>query len=175
MGYYLRSQLPITLRARRPVRDLRSLFRLGDGSHLAEPLLPARRVVERGQRATRPSPLFDNVWSWLDDVDAIQRKLLSRSALVHRPPIRSSSDSRESAVLRSRAKGKLPNYCLIDPQFFGSGANDDHPDHDARLGQALIASSTAALAQSPQWSKCLFVLTYDEHGGFYDHVPPPTT
>ena len=34
--------------------------------------------------------------------------------------------------------GKLPAFSLIDPQFFGGGANDDHPDHDVRLGQALI-------------------------------------
>ncbi len=71
--------------------------------------------------------------------------------------------------------GNLPPFAILDPQFFGGGANDDHPDHDIRLGQALIGSVVAALAQSPQWSRCLFVLTYDEHGGFYDHVPPPET
>ena len=73
------------------------------------------------------------------------------------------------------ASGDLPNFVVIDPQFFGNGANDDHPDHDIQLGQALIASVYEALAQSPQWGKCLFVVTYDEHGGFFDHVPPPTT
>jgi phospholipase C len=44
-----------------------------------------------------------------------------------------------------------------------------------RDGQALIASIYNALAQSPQWQRSLFVVTYDEHGGFYDHVPPPLT
>ena len=71
--------------------------------------------------------------------------------------------------------GTLPRFSIIDPQFFGDGANDDHPDHDITLGQALIASIYAALAQSPQWNRCLFIITYDEHGGFYDHVPPPET
>ncbi len=71
--------------------------------------------------------------------------------------------------------GNLPPFSILDPQFFGAGANDDHPDHDIRLGQALIGSVVAALAQSPQWNRCLFVLTYDEHGGFFDHVPPPPT
>ena len=71
--------------------------------------------------------------------------------------------------------GNLPPFSILDPAFFGGGANDDHPDHDIQLGQALIGSVTAALAQSPQWKRCLFVLTYDEHGGFYDHVPPPET
>ncbi|MEO7091917.1 MAG: alkaline phosphatase family protein, partial [Polyangiales bacterium] len=71
--------------------------------------------------------------------------------------------------------GQLPPFAIIDPAFAGGGANDDHPDHDIRMGQALIASVVAAMAQSPQWEKCLLVITYDEHGGFHDHVPPPTT
>lgn len=73
------------------------------------------------------------------------------------------------------AAGTLPKVSIIDPTFFGQGANDDHPDHDVKLGEALIASVYAALAASPQWGRCLFVLTYDEHGGFFDHVPPPPT
>jgi phospholipase C len=68
-------------------------------------------------------------------------------------------------------KGTLPNFAIIDPDF---QANDDHPSHDIQLGQAFMASVYNALAQSPQWSRLLFVITYDEHGGFFDHVPPPT-
>jgi phospholipase C len=71
------------------------------------------------------------------------------------------------------AAGALPPLAFIDPAFVGGNANDDHPSHDIGLGQALIASIVAALGASPQWSRCLFVLTYDEHGGFFDHVPPP--
>src|SRR5262249_9790900 len=62
--------------------------------------------------------------------------------------------------------GTLPPFVFIDPAFFGGGANDDHPTHDSVLGQALVASVVAALGASPQWNRCLFVLTYDEHGGF---------
>ncbi|HEX7836182.1 MAG TPA: alkaline phosphatase family protein [Kofleriaceae bacterium] len=71
------------------------------------------------------------------------------------------------------ASGSLPPLAVIDPAFFGGGANDDHPTHDDHLGQALVASVVAALGASPQWNRCLFVLTYDEHGGFFDHVAPP--
>jgi len=42
-----------------------------------------------------------------------------------------------------------------------------------RLGQAFIGSVYAALRSSPQWNRCLLVVTYDEHGGFFDHLPPP--
>lgn len=70
------------------------------------------------------------------------------------------------------AAGKLPPVVYIDPAF---GANDDHPPVHPILGQELIASVYTALAKSPQWNNILFVVTYDEHGGYYDHVAPPTT
>lgn len=70
------------------------------------------------------------------------------------------------------AAGRLPSVCYIDPSF---AYNDDHPPHHPLLGQQLIAATYQALATSPQWERSLLVITYDEHGGFYDHVAPPTT
>ena len=67
--------------------------------------------------------------------------------------------------------GTLPPVVYIDPAF---SANDDHPPHHTMLGQQLIASIYTALASSPQWKNCLFVVTYDEGGGYFDHVAPPT-
>ena len=67
--------------------------------------------------------------------------------------------------------GTLPQVVYIDPAFF---VNDDHPPIHPILGQELIASVYTALATSPQWPECTLVITYDEHGGFFDHVPPPT-
>jgi phospholipase C len=68
------------------------------------------------------------------------------------------------------AAGRLPPVVYIDPAF---GFNDDHPPVHPILGQELIASVYTALARSPQWKNCLLVITYDENGGYYDHVPPP--
>ncbi|MCW5802428.1 MAG: alkaline phosphatase family protein [Deltaproteobacteria bacterium] len=70
------------------------------------------------------------------------------------------------------AAGRLPAVTYIDPFF---GENDDHPPGHPILAQALIAAVYRALATSPQWKNCMLVITYDEHGGFYDHVAPPTT
>jgi phospholipase C len=70
------------------------------------------------------------------------------------------------------ARGELPPVVWIDPGFT---FNDDHPPHHPGLGQELIASIYTALAASPQWGRCLFILMYDEHGGFFDHVAPPVT
>lgn len=73
--------------------------------------------------------------------------------------------------LEDAAAGRLPPVVYVDPAF---SANDDHPPHHPMLGQQLIAATYQALATSPQWNETLFLLTYDENGGFYDHVAPPT-
>ena len=73
-------------------------------------------------------------------------------------------------------KGKLAAYTFIEPRFLdflSFKSNDQHPPHDVRLGEYLIAEVYEALRSSQFWEKLLLVLLYDEHGGFYDHVPPP--
>ena len=77
------------------------------------------------------------------------------------------------------ADGTLPNVCWIDPLFLNSpgviAANDDHPPGDVRHGQDFVLNIYHALVSNPtQWNKTLFVLVYDEHGGFYDHIVPPS-
>lgn len=71
------------------------------------------------------------------------------------------------------AAGRLPSYAFLEPQFSGPGQNDQHPPADLRSGEQLIADVYASLSGSPQWEQTLFVITYDEHGGCYDHVAPP--
>jgi phospholipase C len=62
----------------------------------------------------------------------------------------------------------------VEPVFIAPGANDDHPPHDIMRGQAFLSTILHALAEGPQWQRSMVILTYDEHGGFFDHVPPPT-
>jgi phospholipase C len=68
--------------------------------------------------------------------------------------------------------GNLPSFSLIDPDFW---ASDLHPPHSLALGEALLGAIVRALQESPQWGRTLLIITFDEHGGFFDHVPPPTT
>jgi len=75
-----------------------------------------------------------------------------------------------SDFFEEAAAGTLPPACFIDPAFY---YNDDHPPQHPILGQAFLASVYAALAASPQWNNVLLVVTYDEAGGFFDHVAPP--
>ncbi|KRH07322.2 hypothetical protein GLYMA_16G081200v4 [Glycine max] len=73
-------------------------------------------------------------------------------------------------------EGKLPNYVVIEQRYFdllSLPANDDHPSHDVAEGQKFVKEVYEALRASPQWNEMLFVIIYDEHGGFYDHVPTP--
>ncbi len=71
-------------------------------------------------------------------------------------------------------ESNFPQYCLIEPQFMGYGQNDAHPPHDIMRAEKLIADLYNALrANEALWHSTLFIVMYDEHGGFYDHVEPP--
>jgi len=74
------------------------------------------------------------------------------------------------------AQGNLPNVSFIDPAFNNEGngtSADDHPLADIRLGERFIADAYHALANAGYLDSTVFVVTFDEWGGFYDHVPPP--
>jgi phospholipase C len=77
------------------------------------------------------------------------------------------------------AAGTLPQVSFVDPLFNLTGAesrnteNDEHPPSNMQVGENYIAQVVNALLQSPQWQRSALFFTYDEHGGFYDHVPPP--
>ncbi len=69
------------------------------------------------------------------------------------------------------AAGTLPHLVFVEPVY---GMADDHPPAHPTAGQLFIAQVYEALASSPQWERLTLFITYDEHGGFHDHVPPPT-
>jgi phospholipase C len=73
-------------------------------------------------------------------------------------------------------RGDLPNYTFLEPSYFDTPlgpASDEHPPHDTRVGEALLAQIYNALIASDYWQDSLLLVTYDEHGGFYDSVSPP--
>ena len=78
--------------------------------------------------------------------------------------------------------GTLPDYSFIEPNYTdhtgdGGGellASDQHPDHNVRAGEVFIASIYNAIFDNEDlWQSTALLITYDEHGGIYDHVPPP--
>jgi phospholipase C len=71
-------------------------------------------------------------------------------------------------------EASFPQYCFIEPTYFGKLQNDQHPPSNVKRGEQLIANVYNALrANQGLWEKSLLVILYDEHGGFYDHVEPP--
>jgi phospholipase C len=70
------------------------------------------------------------------------------------------------------AKGTLPAYVFLEPSWSSKG-NSQHPNNDVAPGEQLIHDVYYALRNGKNWNDTLLVITYDEHGGCYDHVPPP--
>jgi phospholipase C len=77
------------------------------------------------------------------------------------------------------ASGTLPRVSYVDPNFAGSAgegpglSGDEHPHGDVRTGQAYMADVVHAFMESPQFKRGALFITYDEWGGFFDHVAPP--
>lgn len=80
--------------------------------------------------------------------------------------------------LRTAESGALPAYSFIEPHYLDELGvllpNDQHPPHNVALGDQLIARVYNALRKNEAaWRQTLLIVTYDEHGGCYDHAPPP--
>jgi phospholipase C len=74
------------------------------------------------------------------------------------------------------AKHDMPSVIFVEPEY-GDGPhskpNDDHPPLGVQPGQAFLKDLYGVLTGNPaRWAKTLLIVTYDEHGGFFDHVPP---
>jgi len=67
-------------------------------------------------------------------------------------------------------QGRLPPVSLVTPEFLAASEGEYSDD---QVGEAFTASVFEAAAASPQWARMLFIIVWDEGGGFYDHVPPP--
>jgi phospholipase C len=74
------------------------------------------------------------------------------------------------------AAGTLPNVAFVDPAFLGEGSGtsgDDHPHADIRNGEVFLNQVYQAVSSSPNWKHTVLIITFDEWGGFFDHVAPP--
>ena len=76
-----------------------------------------------------------------------------------------------SAFQEACATNSLPRYSFVEPSFLLE-PNDEHPPHDVSAGEQFLQQIWQAVSNSPGWENILLVITYDEHGGCYDHVLP---
>jgi len=134
-----------------------------------------------------PNTVFKSVYQRLDAAgkrakiyffDAKSSTMEVVNLLQHQPQFFGSFDQ----FLGDCANGTLPDYSFIEPNYSdhdGPGgealpASDQHPDHDVREGERYIASVYNAIQSNPQlFESTALLIVYDEHGGIYDHVPPP--
>lgn len=98
---------------------------------------------------------------------------------AHTRPVSGPSPVGES-FMDAAAHGTLPQVSFVDPSFLPDQKingtvyeTDEHPPWDIRAGQYATSLVINAVRNGPNWKDTVIFLTYDEHGGFYDHVPPP--
>ncbi len=90
-------------------------------------------------------------------------------------------DTDPASFLQAAASGTLPNFCFVEPSWAGGfppfvvQGSDFHPPASVTPGDQALADLFNALASSPQWPNMLLVITFDEHGGTYDHYPSQKT
>jgi phospholipase C len=135
--------------------------------------------IMNGQ-GTRPSQLQLSIFDRLHDAGVSAAYYAGKE-----PQSYAYASKKYDALTRSHAEffaaarqGTLPHVVYVDPdldsvaEFVGT-ATDDHPYGDVRRGEAWIRDVYQAIATSPQWDRTVLVVTFDEHGGFFDHVLPP--
>jgi phospholipase C len=86
------------------------------------------------------------------------------------PAGRTAREHKFDQFLTDAAAGKLPAFSFIDPNY--DTTSEENPQ-DIQVGERFIAQVTNAVLHSPAWKHTALFITYDEHGGYYDHVPPP--
>ncbi len=140
----------------------------GQVNNKPEAICDAETVFNRLQAAGIPWRVYGNTQQ--GKLFSLTRTIMSS---LHDPALAANFVAMDRFA-QDAAAGELPAYSFLEPQFSGPEQNDQHPDADIRPGDKLIADVYSAMSSSPAWDKTLLVVTYDEHGGCYDHVAPPS-
>ncbi len=184
MGYYDETDLPFYY-------GLFDTFAMGDRyfSSLLGPTQPNRFYlysggsfghISNGAPATGNDFAAKTIYELLDEAGVswkIYSSQIAYSAFF--AYVRSNSRGRISPIANyyeDAAAGNLPMVAFVDPAFAEIGANaenDEHPPSNVQQGQHFVAGVIDSLMDGPDWSSSALFLEWDEHGGFYDHVPPP--
>jgi phospholipase C len=181
LGYYEAADLPFyaALGRRFTVLDRYHCSVLG-------PTFPNREYMHSAQSAGIKTNAFPNevgyptgftwptIWDRLSAAGVPARYYFSDlpTTYLWGPRLVSISET-ISRYFDDAAAGQLPNVCFVDPAFVGDLRTDEHPHGDVRDGQRFVFNCLKAFVESPQWERGLFILTYDEWGGFFDHRRPP--
>jgi phospholipase C len=110
-------------------------------------------TASRGRTTTRQPSVSYLIWTYLANDPAVTANAVNISEFF-----------------TDAAAGTLPAFSLVDPNF---GTQSEENPQDVQFGDQFLSQVVNAVMSSPQWPNTLLVWTYDEGGGYYDHVPPP--
>jgi phospholipase C len=151
----------------------------GSLDNVSPPLYNCRSFLRQLDEVSKLNGGTGPTWRWYSSDPATLRLVDSRYSLEVSDRFAHfdwATVVQSRTFLRDAAAGELPSFSWIDPNFVDlgglAGADDDHPPSDVMAGQELVLKVYNAIATSPLWEKTLLLIVYDEHGGFYDHVPP---
>jgi phospholipase C len=118
------------------------------------------------------NPFFTLMWAWTSTIIGS----LNRSDNLG--PFRNYNDQNSGFYEHWTNGAQIPNVVFIEPKYtddivFWAASNDDHPPTGVAKGQDLLRVIYQTLIGNPAlWAKTMMIVTYDEHGGFFDHAPP---
>ncbi|MGB6059211.1 MAG: alkaline phosphatase family protein [Microthrixaceae bacterium] len=178
IGYHGADDLPFTARMARR-------FTTFDRYHasLLGPTQPNRQYLHAAQSGGYKKnylPLLELGFDWNTIWDQLRKAGVSIGSYSADLPSLAYFGERMVDILNPIDKyfndcqtGQLPAVTFIDPPYLPWWQADDHPLADPSAGQRFLTDTFRAFAKSPHWKNGLFILTYDEWGGFFDHVAPP--
>lgn len=181
LGYYLADDVPL-------YASMARRFTTFDSYHcsLLAPTFPNREYLHSAQSGgikNNSIPFqtlgfqWATIWDKLRDagmvpgVDAAYFSVDLPAIALWGPRMIPFAEHIEQYFARAAA-GTLPKVVFLDPGFTTGLRTDDHPYADIRAGQKLVLDYLKAFRDSPHWQRGAFFVTYDEWGGFFDHVAP---
>jgi phospholipase C len=177
IGYYTRRDLPFLGKAAPDWTVCNRYFAAIMGPTYPNRLYQHTAVTDRLDDTLTLSSLT-TIWDRLSDAGLDGRYYHSNTSFLDLWGSKYSAISQSyPQFLLDCAAGNLPEVAFVDPPLSGESAGtsaDDHPHGDIRAGESWLYQTYRAVTTSPDWKRTVLVITFDEWGGFFDHVVPPS-
>ena len=175
IGYYVEADRPFHNHLARNFTVLDRYF-----CSFLGPTTPNRMFLHAGASDRIDNAFFvstlPTIWDRLADAGISRRYYFQNGSVLGNWGTKYDSISGSLAdFLADTVAGRLTAVSMVEPRLSGPDGrgNDDHPPSDLRAGDAFLSSVYGALTHAPTWKRTVWIITYDEWGGFFDHVAPP--
>jgi phospholipase C len=171
IGYYVAEDLPFLGKAAVQWTVLDRFFTSMMGPTFPNRVISLAGQTDRIDNSQVPSTL-PTIWDRLAAKNLTGRNYGALTS-SHLWGLRYASIIRPiSQFYSDAAAGTLPNVAFVDPDFTDDFSGSYHPPDDVRNGEAFLGAVYRAVTTSPAWKSSLLIITFDEWGGFFDHVVP---